>query len=116
MLAQAAPAVPSAMAQFTSGVENREPIDQLTFVESTTEKIFFFSDLRGFEGQTVVHRWSFKGETQAEVSFAVGGPRWRVWSSKDLSQALFGDWTVEIVNEAGEVIAAETFTYRQPDA
>ncbi len=38
---------PSVLAQFTTGVENREPVDQIAFVESGVEKIFFFSDLRG---------------------------------------------------------------------
>jgi len=103
--------LPSALAQFTTAVENREPVDQVTFVANDARQIFFFSDLRGMSGQTVLHRWVFKGETVAEVPFAVGGPRWRVWSSKELLEEWIGDWTVEIVSEEGEVIAAETFTY-----
>ncbi|HIF93385.1 MAG: DUF2914 domain-containing protein [Myxococcales bacterium] len=107
---------PTVLAQFTTGVENREPIDQVTFVENSTEKIFLFTDLRGLNGQTVQHRWIYSGETKAEVSFEVRGARWRVWSSKDLMSDWIGNWTVEIVIEGGEVIAAETFTYSAPDA
>jgi hypothetical protein len=107
---------PTVLAQFTTGVENREPIDQVTFVENSAKKIFFFTDLRGLTGQTVQHRWIYNGETQAEVSFHVRGPRWRVWSSKDLMPDWIGDWTVEIVMAGGEVIAAETFTYSAPGA
>jgi len=103
--------IPSALAQFTTAVENREPVDQVTFVANDARKIIFFSDLRGMNGQTIFHRWVFKGETVAEVPFTVGGPRWRVWSSKELLEEWIGDWTVEIVSEEGEVIAAETFTY-----
>lgn len=106
--------VPNAVGQFTTAVENREPVDQVTFVSSETPSIIFYSDLRGLEGQTVLHRWIFAGETMAEVPFEVGGPRWRVWSSKDLLPVWVGDWTVEIVDGAGEVIAAETFTYSAP--
>ena len=115
-----APAVeeqrPSALAQFTTAVENREPIDQVTFVSSDVRKIFFFSDLRGLAGRNVTHRWIHDGETKAEVVFEVRGPRWRVWSSKDLLEDWLGDWTVEIVTDDGEVIAAETFTYSAPGA
>lgn len=111
-----APAIPSAVAQFTTEVVNREPTDQVTFVSNDIRKIFFFSDLRGLTGQTVTHRWIYRGEVTAEVAFEVGGPRWRVWSSKDLIEDWVGDWTVEIVRGDGEVLAAETFTYSAPGA
>lgn len=107
---------PSVMAQFTTAVADREPVDQVTFVSNDVRKIYLYSDLRGFEGQTVTHRWLHGGETMAEVAFEVRGPRWRVWSSKDLLEDWLGDWTVEIVNGDDEVVAAETFTYSAPDA
>jgi hypothetical protein len=112
----AAPELPSAVAQFTTAVEDREPIDQVTFVSNDIRTITFFSDLRGLKGQTVTHRWIYGGQTMAEVPFEVRGPRWRVWSSKDLVAEWTGDWTVEIVTGSGEVIAAETFTYSAPGA
>jgi len=105
-----------ALAQFTTAVENREPIDQVTFVANDADKAFFYTDLRGLEGQTISHRWLHGGTVVANVPFEVGGPRWRVWSSKKLPPDLIGDWTVEIVTAEGEVIAAETFTYTAPDA
>ncbi|MAG31210.1 MAG: hypothetical protein CL908_10030 [Deltaproteobacteria bacterium] len=108
--------VPSAQAQFTTGVENREPVDQITFVGTSVDRIYFFSDLRGFAGQTVIHRWIYDGETMAEVPFEVRGPRWRVWSQKSLLPDWIGDWSVEIVNAEGEIVAAETFTYSAPDS
>lgn len=107
---------PSALAQFTTGIEDREPIDQVSFVPSDVRKIYFFSDLRGLTGETVTHRWIYDGRTMAEVAFEVRGPRWRVWSSKDLLEDWTGDWTVEIVRSDGEVIAAETFSYTPPGA
>ena len=109
-------ALPSAVAQFTSAVEDREPIDQITFVSTDVRKIIFFSDLRDLAGHQVTHRWIFDGDTVAEVVFDVEGPRWRVWSSKRLIEDWIGDWTVEIVTDEGEVLAAETFTYSAPGA
>lgn len=109
--ALAPPDVPSALAQFTTAVEDREPVDQVSFVENDVRSIIFFSDLRRLEGRTVTHRWLHGDVVRAEVDFQVRGPRWRVWSSKDLMEDWLGDWTVEIVTDEGEVIAAETFTY-----
>ncbi len=103
-----------ALAQFTTAIEKREPIDQITFVDSGVQKIFFFTDLRNMEGQTVHHRWLHNGTVMADVTFEVRGPRWRVWSSKTLSPDGLGDWTVEVVTSEDEVIAAETFTYTAP--
>lgn len=105
-----------ALAQFTTGIEDREPIDQITFVENEIRKIYFYTDLRGFEGQTIKHRWLHNGTVMADVAFEVRGPRWRVWSSKALLPDWIGDWTVEIVAAEGEVIAAETFTHKAPGA
>jgi len=105
-----------ALAQFTTAIENREPVDQVTFVANTVRKVFFYTDLRGLSGQTIHHRWSHDGAVVADVAFEVRGPRWRVWSSKELLPDWIGDWTVEIVTAEGEVIAAETFTYTAPGA
>jgi len=101
----------AALTQFTTGIENREPVDQVTFVKNDIRQIYFFSDLRGLTGTRVVHRWLYLGQVIAEVEFQVAGPRWRVWSSKELDPESVGDWTVEIVIEGDEVIASEVFTY-----
>jgi len=106
---------PSVIAQFTTAIESREPVDQVTFVGNDVRKIFFFTDLRGLEGKTVIHRWTHDGSTVAEVRFEVGAPRWRVWSSKELLPGWIGDWTVEIVTGEGEVLGAETLTHKPPD-
>jgi hypothetical protein len=105
-----------ALAQFTTAIENREPIDQVTFVSNDVEVVFFYTDLRNLEGQTISHRWLHNGIVVANVAFDVGGPRWRVWSSKKMLPDLIGDWTVEIVTADGEVLASETFTLTAPDA
>lgn len=100
-----------ARAVVTTGVENREPVNDLTEVNAATDKIYFFTELRGMEGQTVKHRWSHNGEVMAEVDIAVGAPRWRVWSSKNLMPEWRGDWAVAVVNPAGEVLSEKRFVY-----
>jgi hypothetical protein len=104
-----------ARATFTNGIENHEPVDKVTDV-TKTGKICYFTELRDMEGQTVTHRWQHNGETMAEVAFDVGGPRWRVYSSKNLAPELTGEWKVSVVDASGNTLRADTFMYTEaPD-
>lgn len=105
-----------ARAQFTSGIENREPANELSSIASSIGTVYFFTDLRDFKGQTVTHRWSHNGDVVAEVPFNVGGPRWRVWSSKNLMPDWTGEWTVDVVAADGSVVESRTLTVTAPAA
>lgn len=100
-----------ARAVFTTGIDNREPVDQVSQLPGTANQIYFFTELRNMEGQSITHRWEYGGEVMAEIGFDIGGPRWRIWSSKTLMPAWGGEWTVSVVSSSGEVIASESFTY-----
>jgi len=100
-----------ALAQFTTQIEDREPVDAISFLDDRSSEIIFFTDLRGFGGHTLAHRWEYRGEVMGEISIPVEKDRWRAWSSKQLLPAWTGDWTVSVVNSDGEVIATETFNY-----
>lgn len=103
-----------ARAQFTTMVIDREPVDEVSSVASDIGTVYFFTDLRDFDGQIVVHVWLHNGEVMAEVPFDVGGPRWRVWSSKDLVAAWTGDWTVYVVTADGSVVAKHKLKVTAP--
>lgn len=100
-----------ARAQFTSGISDREPVDRLDPIPGDQREVTFFTELRNLDGRTVRHRWLHAGETQAEVSFRVGGPRWRVWSSKQLLPDWHGEWSVEVVDEDGSVLGSRRVHY-----
>lgn len=100
-----------ARAQFTSGIENREPVDALRSIGLDHREVVFFTELRNLDGRAVAHRWIHEGETQAVVDFDVGGPRWRVWSSKELIPQMQGEWTVEVVDDTGTSHGQWSFTY-----
>lgn len=87
---------------FTTDIEEREPVDTLEAIPAELETVYFFTDLRNFMGETVTHRWVYDGETAFELSFDVGGPRWRTWSAKTITETQTGIWSVEIVVD-GEV-------------
>lgn len=101
-------------AAFTNGIENREPVDDMKTAGNNSNKITFFTELRDMSGQTAKHRWEHNGEVMAEVEFNVGGPRWRVWSSKSLMPKWEGEWKVSVLNAAGEVISEELISYKEP--
>lgn len=100
----------------TTEVVDREPVNDLDIVPTSNETVLFFTELRNMEGQTVLHRWMLGGESMAEVSFNVGGPRWRVWSSKQMLPEWIGLWTVQVVDATGQVVAEKSFTYGMADA
>ena len=96
---------------FTTEIVDREPVNDLNSFSTDIKQIYFFTDIRNMSGNRVTHRWVHNGETRAEISFNVGGPRWRVYSSKNLVAEWVGDWTVEVVNSAGTVIHTDSFVY-----
>lgn len=111
MTEAAMPAGKVSRAQFTTQVTDREPTDNATEVGEGVSTVYFFTELTNMQGQEVKHRWEYNGEVMAEVGFDVRGPRWRVWSSKNMMPYWKGTWTVKVLNSAGEEIASETMNY-----
>lgn len=98
-------------AVFASAIVDREPVDHLDSLTTDVDSIFFFSEIVGMEGQTVKHRWTFGGEVMAEVSFVIGGPRWRVYSCKRLVPGWVGEWTVSVADDSGNALDEKRFVY-----
>ncbi|REG79522.1 DUF2914 domain-containing protein [Marinomonas pollencensis] len=107
-----------ARAVFSSDVIDREPIDDIGNIipvkYGDIQRVYFFTDLRGMSGSQVTHRWKLDGDVMADVSFDIGGDRWRVWSSKRLMPGFDGTWTAEVVQD-GEVIDSRSFRYIDED-
>ena len=98
-------------ATFTTAIKNREPTNKISKLRNDQKKIYYFTDLRGMQGQKVKHRWIYKDKVMAEVEFKVNGPRWRVYSSKQLDRGWLGDWTVSTVDRRGRTLSRNTFSY-----
>ena len=101
-------------AVFTTAIADREPVDQVVSVSADQPSIYFFTDLRNLQGRVVTHRWEFEGEFMGEVSFNVGGPRWRVYSKKTLNPGVTGKWTVMVLDESGWPLHASIFMQGVP--
>lgn len=104
-------------AQLTSGVREREPVDQLdspiTLNGRQDRRILYFTELRDLAGQTVVHRWMHEGKVVAIVPFAIAGERWRVYSRKPVVPDQSGAWRVVITDATGAELASKSFVVEE---
>ncbi len=100
-------------ASFTTAMIEREPQDSVTSLANDDVQLHYFTEIRDAEGDTVIHRWEWNGDVMAEVTFEVGGPRWRVYSTKSLDPSWLGEWTVTTVDSSGRVLQSDTFVYEE---
>ncbi len=100
-------------ANFTSGIHEHEPVDNLLSLSNVEATVYFFTELRGFAGHTVTHRWIYNDEVLAEVKFDVAGQRWRVWSRKTLLPSWIGEIYVNVVDESGRVLSTNKLDYTE---
>lgn len=96
---------------FSTNIIDREPVDRVIILTNVVKQIYFYSDLRNYQGQTITHRWEYEGKLVTEKKFEVGGSRWRVYSHKDLDPTMTGTWAVIVSDERGWPIYAEIFQY-----
>lgn len=105
-----------ARAQFTSAIQDREPVDKVSNLLNDKNRVYFFSEIKDAPNQKITHRWEHDGKVVSETSFDVGGNRWRVFSNKTLDPKQTGEWKVSVVDEAGSTLGASTFTYEAAPA
>ena len=98
-------------AVFALDIKDRAPINIIEELDNSLGKIYFFTNIRNLQGQRVTHRWIYKNKVMADVVFDVGGPRWRVWSSKNLWPTWIGVWSVEVLSADGEALYQKEFNY-----
>jgi Protein of unknown function (DUF2914) len=105
-----------ARATLTTAVQDREPIDSVSSLSNDKTTLYYFTEVRDMAGQTIKHRWEHNGEVMAEVEFQIGGPRWRVYSSKTLVPTWLGDWKVSATDAAGNPLSVSSFVYTEAAA
>jgi hypothetical protein len=106
-------------AQFTSGIENHEPVDHLGDVfhshNQPLRHLYYFTDFSGLGGQRVTYHWRHGGRAIASVTFTVGSNRWRAYSSKRLIPAMAGRWTVVVTDDnTGQTLSKASIVYKVP--
>lgn len=103
-----------ARAIFTTAVEDGEPTDYLSEVDNTVPEVFFFTELEGLAGETVMHRWKHEGVVMATANFNVSGDPDKVWSGNKMKPEWTGAWEVEVVDGRGKIIGRGEFALLAP--
>ena len=75
-------------------------------------EVKYFTELTELQGETITHQWVYNDVVMFEKSFEVGGPRWRVWTSKSLQPGWSGVWTVNTLDSERNKILSQTFEYK----
>ncbi|MCG6968921.1 MAG: hypothetical protein LJE85_04050, partial [Gammaproteobacteria bacterium] len=55
-------------ALLTTGIENREPVDEIVSLDKNHGRIYFFTEFTGLKGKVVKHRWEYDGKVMGEVN------------------------------------------------
>lgn len=77
-------------------------------------KAYFYTEFKDIgESKTIYHNWYYTDEEgeknlTASVPLKIAGSRWRTWSIKNLY--LPGNWSIEVVDGAGNILSASDFT------
>jgi hypothetical protein len=96
-------------ALLTSGIENREPTDEIVSISKNQDRIYFFTEFTDLKGKLIKHRWEHQGKIMGEVNFNVGSNQWRCYSSKNLLPEWTGIWTVSVIDENNNVLVETYF-------
>lgn len=98
----------------TATMEKLEPgeaIDSLV-AETQIQRLYLFTELQGYAGQELIHRWSFAGKVQADVLLTIEDSPWRTYSEKWLLPNQLGSWRVEIIDQQQNVLYQHDFQYQ----
>jgi hypothetical protein len=96
-------------ALLTTGIENREPVDEIVSLDKNSDRVYFFTEFSGLKGKMVKHRWEYNGKVMGEVNFNIGSNHWRCYSSKNLLPEWTGIWTVSVIDDQDNVLAETYF-------
>ncbi|OCQ19142.1 hypothetical protein A7985_20585 [Pseudoalteromonas luteoviolacea] len=99
-------------AVLTSGIENREPVNVLKHLVERNrfeEKLYFFTEIKGLQGEVVQHLWFHQEQLMAEITLAISAPRFRTYSSKNIMPSQTGQWRVEVITQNGQLLAQKSF-------
>jgi hypothetical protein len=103
-----------ASAVFTTAVVDGNATDYRSEINSSVSKVFFVTVLDSLAGQTVTHRWKYKGKVMATAKFDVKRDREKVWSSNAMKPEWTGEWRVEVVNGSGQIVDSRSFSFLAP--
>ncbi len=104
-----------ALAVFTTAIRKRYPANDVEVVNDPHQAVSFFNELHAMAGKRITHRWLHEGTVVFEANFDVMAQRWRIWSTHLLPADQSGEWTVEVVDEDGNVLEKQNLIFQPKD-
>lgn len=96
-------------------VVDREPVEPAESFPADVGEVTAWTRITGAGGTTIEHMWRHGGEAWG-VSLEIEGSPWRTWSTKVIPPEWEGEWTFQVLDESGNVVASETFFVGAPPA
>ena len=91
-------------------VADREPVGAGEEFPSDVGQLAAWTRVAGAANTTIEHVWRQQGNENV-IPLSIGqGPQWRTWSRKTILSDWTGQWTFEVRDADGNVIATTTFT------
>jgi hypothetical protein len=94
-------------------VEDREPVGGAEQFPVDVGELFGWTRVSGASNTTVEHVWRYQNH-ELVVPINIGGSPWRAWSTKNVPPEWTGEWTFEVRDGSGNVVASVTFTVGTP--
>ena len=105
--------IPSVELVIATGVADREPVGVSDTFPSDVGQLFAWMRVSDASDQAIEVVWTH-GPHVDRVPLEIGGSPWRTWSSKDIPPEWTGEWTVEVRDAEGTVLASTSFTVQPP--
>jgi len=99
-------------AALTNAMRDLEPATELTSTDDLGDgfiKLYFYTDLQGHAGDTLIYSWYRNDKRVAKVRIPVGSDRWRSHASKNISANMRGSWKVVVTDRKGNALAESHF-------
>lgn len=99
--------------QLTRGLDQKQPTDnlggQVNLNGRSLVKVYLYSRLEGLKGQRVYHEWFHGQKRVARIEIRPYLQTMNASSSKYLTPAMTGRWTVKVVDHKGHMLAERHF-------
>lgn len=99
---------------FTARMERLEPglPQQSPVLQAKVQRLYLFTELHGYAGQQLRHRWYYQQQLQTEAVLTIEDSPWRTYSEKWLLPDQLGPWRVQILDQAQNVLYQHDFQYQ----
>jgi hypothetical protein len=104
------------LAASMQGLEPGSPIDlPIRLSPGQSRTIYFFTELRGLSGRTVIHRYEWNGRIIRERQLHPSSQSWRAYTAMTITGDMRGSWRVAAVDtKTDKVLAERRFDVEQP--